>query len=154
MTELTKEYFDKALGKLVAHEFLDKLLKEQTIVNFNLVKEYIDERLEVTDGKIESLAASTAEEFNEMRERLTSVDMQFLRLSSRIDDVENRLTGFQQGTTTKLSIIESKLEAVQIQVKQIAKQSLEDTNVLVRDITKLQKRVAVLEKQIQKLKTK
>ncbi len=156
MAEITKEYLDKSLDENFKNskEYLEKLLKEQTVVNFKLTKEYVDGRFNSLDNKIDTLAASTAEEFSIMHEKFSSIEMQFLRLSSRIDDVENRVIGYQKGTTTRLSVIESKLETIQQQLKDISRQSLEDTAVVSRDIHNLQKRVAVLEKQLQKFKTK
>ncbi|MDQ3018283.1 MAG: hypothetical protein M3Q64_00195 [bacterium] len=124
----------------ITKELLEKLLEEQTKTTFRLNREYFDQ-------KFEPLAASIAEDH-------ASLELQISRLNHRIEELENRVMGHEQGTSSRLNEILQVLEDVQNRLKHVATQSLEDTYVEAKDITRLQKRISKLEYRITQLEPK
>lgn len=132
-------------------EQISQLILEQTQGTFTLLKQ-VDGKIDTKfdhlekkmDEKVESLAVSTAKEFNQ-------IGLEFMRVRHYLETLTDKIEGLEARTSTRFALVEQELVEVNIRLATISKQSLEDTYVEGKDIQKLQSRLSKLETRFEKI---
>ncbi len=91
----------------------------------------------------------------------TLLDQQSHGIFARFDLFEERLLAIetsvdelQQSMSIRFSFADKELYEIKRELKDFSKRDIEDSNALAKSITKLQKRIEILETQVKKLKSK
>lgn len=130
-----------------------------------LTKEYLDQKFEIfgkeiltqVGRKLDTFAEMIAREFFAIHEKIDKLEIRLDKIESRLDQIESRLDKVESRLDSHdahFALMELELKDIKLKIDYYAKQNREDTDVLAKDILKLQKRVSILESKYEKLKNK
>ncbi|MFA7253752.1 MAG: hypothetical protein WC107_04300 [Patescibacteria group bacterium] len=138
---LTKDDL-QAIGNIIDNKIDDFAVT--VAAGFGDMKEYMDKRFDQVDKRFEQVD----QRFKQVDKRFEQVDQRFDQVDKRFDSMDFKI-GLMQ---TDIKEIRAEIVKLNLRLDIIEKRTFEDTDLTLREIEKVKKRVLLLEK-IVKIKT-